>query len=136
MPVPPPTQPSSTGPDAAAPIAAAACRDFTAVPWMSLRWPSQVSVTTGSSHSGAMPRQLARTHSTTPRCTGPTAYVLVMTTGTASEPLSSIHAVPVISPLPLNECQPAAQGVPTPSRPRGNSAVTPVRTSSPSTRVT
>ncbi len=59
-----------------------------------------------------------------------------MTTGTASDPLSSIQAVPVISPLPLNECQPAEQGVPTPSLPRGRRAVTPVRTSSPSQRVT
>ncbi len=48
--------------------------------------------------------------------------------GVESAPTSSIHVVPVISPLPLSEYQPAAHGTPTPSRPRGRIAVTPVRT--------
>jgi hypothetical protein len=47
-----------------------------------------------------------------PRWTGPTAWVLVIPTGSDSAPTSSSHAVPVISPLPLNECQPAGHDRP------------------------
>ena len=63
-----------------------------------------------------------------PRCTGPIACVLVIPTGSESAPTSSSHAVPVISPLPLSECQPAATDCPTPVRPNGRTTVTPVRT--------
>ena len=74
----------------------------------------------------------------------PTACVLVTSTGTEIAPTSSSHVVPVISPLPFSAYQPAAHGTPTPSRPRGSTAVTPVRTGpepttsgpSPSTSVT
>ena len=58
----------------------------------------------------------------------PTACVFVIVTGSESAPASSIQTVPVISPLPLSEKKPAAQGVPGSARPRGWIAVTPVRT--------
>ncbi len=41
---------------------------------------------------------------------GPTACVFDSSTGRLNDPASSIQVVPVISPLPLNECQPAAHG--------------------------
>ena len=56
------------------------------------------------------------------------AIVFVIVTGRLSAPASSIQTVPVISPLPLREEKPAAQGVPGSARPRGWIAVTPVRT--------
>ena len=46
--------------------------------------------------------------------------------GVVSRPDSSIHAVPVISPLPLSEKYPAKTGDESPL-PRGRIAVTPVR---------
>ena len=48
MPVPPPTQPSSTGPDAAESSAAHKCSGRTCIPLMSESQPSHVSPTTGS----------------------------------------------------------------------------------------
>src|SRR5262245_32396726 len=59
--------------------------------------------------------------------TVPTLVVLVSMTGPSSRPDSSTQAVPVISPLPLSENQPANTGSLT-ARPRGSTAVTPVRT--------
>jgi len=50
MPVPPPTAPSGTGPDAAVSMAWKASSLVTWKPLMSLSQPSQVSATTGSDH--------------------------------------------------------------------------------------
>src|SRR3954454_13309122 len=50
-----------------------------------------------------------------------------MNTGPSRNPASSIHVVPVISPLPFIENQPANTGSFDPF-PRGRTAVTPVRT--------
>ena len=68
------------------------------------------------------------TQLTTPVWQAPIACVFDSTIGRLNDPASSIHVVPVISPLPLSEYQPAAHGRPTPARPRGRIAVTPVRT--------
>ncbi len=49
-------------------------------------------------------------------------------TGPSSRPDSSIHVVPVISPAPFSAYQPANAGSFSVARPRGRTAVTPVRT--------
>src|SRR5258708_3734997 len=95
---------------------------------MSLRYPPPVSAHTGSSHCRASRGLIRLTQLTTPVWQAPTACVFDSTTGRLNDPASSIQVVPVISPLPLSEYQPAAHGCPTPSRPRGRIAVTPVRT--------
>src|SRR5439155_7454421 len=59
--------------------------------------------------------------------TTPTLCVLVIITGPSRNPDSSTHVVPVISPLPFSENQPANTGSLL-SLPRGRTAVTPVRT--------
>src|SRR5580658_6502886 len=51
-----------------------------------------------------------------------------MHSGAASSPCSAIHAHPVISPLPLNEWMPANTASVHTSGPRGQIAVTPLRT--------
>src|SRR5262245_17514893 len=66
-------------------------------------------------------------HLTVASRTVPTLTVLVSITGPSRKPDSSTQAVPVISPLPLSEKQPANTGSLDP-RPRGRIAVTPVRT--------
>jgi hypothetical protein len=60
--------------------------------------------------------------------TMPTLCVLVIITGPSRKPDSSSHVVPVISPLPFCEYQPPNDGLAIESRPRGRTAVTPVRT--------
>src|ERR1700674_1985053 len=60
--------------------------------------------------------------------TTPTLCVLVIITGPSRKPDSSTHVVPVISPLPLSDHQPAKTGLFMESLPRGRTAVTPVRT--------
>src|SRR5260221_4991862 len=59
--------------------------------------------------------------------TTPTLCVLVIITGPSKKPDSSTHVVPVISPLPLRDHQPANTGLLIESFPRGRIAVTPVR---------
>src|SRR6185369_2700043 len=81
-----------------------------------------------SSHWRASRGLTRLTQRTTPVWQAPTECVFDSTTGRLKDPASSIHVVPVISPLPLSEYHPAAHGAPTPSRPRGRIAVTPVRT--------
>jgi hypothetical protein len=51
-----------------------------------------------------------------------------MAIGEASMPCSAIHAQPVISPLPLNEWMAVKTASVHSSGPRGQIAVTPVRT--------
>src|SRR5262245_4885475 len=69
--------------------------------------------------------------------TTPTLLVLVIITGPSSRPDSSSQAVPVISPLPFSENHPPKHWSRADSPlPRGRTAVTPVRTSSPSMSVT
>ena len=58
--------------------------------------------------------------------TTPTLCVLVIITGPCSIPESSTQVVPVISPLPFSENQPAKTAL-SGSLPRGRTAVTPVR---------
>ena len=60
--------------------------------------------------------------------TTPTLWVLVIMTGPSRNPDSSTQVVPVISPLPFSENQPAKTGSSTEALPRGRMAVTPVRT--------
>src|SRR5262249_9752228 len=52
----------------------------------------------------------------------------VIITGPSRKPDSSTQVVPVISPLPFSDHQPANTGVFIDSLPRGRTAVTPVRT--------
>jgi hypothetical protein len=58
-----------------------------------------------------------------------------MPIGEASSPCSAIHAQPVISPLPLNEWMPANTASVHNSGPRGQIAVTPVRTTDGVSRI-
>src|SRR5580700_185238 len=97
---------------------------------MSFSQPSQVSATTGSDHQysvGSGCPWLTR-HSTTASRTTPTLCVLVIITGPSRNPDSSTHVVPVISPFPFCENQPANTGLFMEFVPRGKMAVTPVRT--------
>src|SRR5215467_13544598 len=97
---------------------------------MSLSQPSQVSATTANDHQYPVGSGLpcATRHWTTASRTTPTLCVLVIITGPSRKPDSSTQAVPVISPLPFWENHPANTGSFTEFRPRGNTAVTPVRT--------
>ncbi len=125
IPVPPPTDPSSTGPSCAASRASKTCSDRTWKPLMSLRNPSHVSPTTGRLQSLSPGRAAATSASRTT----PTECVFVSPIGVVSMPESRIHSSPVSSPLPLIVCEAAKSGV------RGTTTVTPVRTSSPSISV-
>ena len=93
---------------------------------MSLSVPSHVSATTGSDH-GCSCAPCFRPHAIDASRTTPTLWVLVMKTGPSRKPPSSIQVVPVISPLPFIENQPAITGS-VDALPRGRMAVTPVRT--------
>src|SRR5262245_35254651 len=96
---------------------------------MSLSQPSHVSATTGNDHeSSVLNCACVRPHAITASRTRPTLWVLVIITGPHSSPDSSTHVVPVISPLPFCENQPAKTGSPGLALPRGRIAVTPVRT--------
>src|SRR5262245_13243577 len=59
--------------------------------------------------------------------TTPTECVFVMQTGVARRPCSASQMVPVISPFPLNEWNPAVTALVQMSPPAGQIAVTPVR---------
>ncbi len=67
-------------------------------------------------------------HAITESRTVPTLCVPVIITGPSRKPDSSIQCVPVISPLPFRLNTPAKTGLSSVARPRGNIAVTPVRT--------
>src|SRR5690242_12550202 len=60
--------------------------------------------------------------------TTPRLCVFVIITGPSRNPDSSTHVVPVISPLPLSDHDPANTGLFIEPLPRGITAVTPVRT--------
>src|SRR5436190_5582529 len=93
---------------------------------MSFRNPSHVSATTGSDHAcEAWP--CSTDHLIEASRTTPTLCVLVMRIGPSRKPASSIQVVPVISPLPFSENQPANTWS-FEFFPRGRIAVTPVRT--------
>ena len=81
---------------------------------MSLSRPSQVSATSGRLHQmpGAMGwfARASRDHSMTAWWTSPTLWVLVIITGPSRKPDSSTQVVPVISPFPFSEYQPAKTG--------------------------
>src|SRR5438105_13613432 len=96
---------------------------------MSLSQPSQVSATTGSDHQApvASAAACATRQAITASRTTPTLWVLVIITGPSRKPDSSTQVVPVISPLPFSENQPANTGS-CDCLPRGRIAVTPVRT--------
>src|ERR1700685_1597130 len=96
---------------------------------MSFSHPSQVSATTGSDHqypegSGC---PCATRHWITASRTTPTLCVFVIITGPSRNPDSSTHVVPVISPFPFNDHQPANVELFIESFARGRIAVTPVR---------
>src|ERR1700719_4297747 len=96
---------------------------------MSLSQPSQVSATTGSDHhdSVASAGPCATRQAMSASRTTPTLWVFVIITGPSRKPDSSTQVVPVISPLPFCEYQPAKEGCLVESAPRGSTAVTPVR---------
>ena len=106
--MPPPTEPSSTGPVLADSSARTATSTVTWPPLMSFRYPSHVSAATGSSQASATAGWCFTVHATTPACAIPTACVLVIAIGPAAVPDSSIQETPVISPLPFCEWNPAA----------------------------
>ena len=112
-------------------MAATTCGTVTCWALMSLRYPSQVSAATGSSHSSATTGWCWTVQAMIPACAMPTACVLVIATGPSNVPDSLIQETPVISPLPFWEWKPAATGSPVPAGPRGWMAVTPVRTPLP-----
>src|SRR4029077_16565835 len=89
----------------------------------------QVSATTGSIHqpSTGIGGPCSYCHLITASRTTPTLCVFVIITGPERNPDSSTQVVPVISPLPFCEYQAANTGS-LESFPRGNTAVTPVRT--------
>src|SRR5579872_1308002 len=97
---------------------------------MSFSQPSQVSATTGSDHHDAVASAgpCATRQAITASRTTPTLCVLVIITGPSRNPDSSTQVVPVISPLPLSDHQPAKTELFIESFPRGSTAVTPVRT--------
>src|SRR5438874_1243766 len=97
---------------------------------MSLSQPSQVSATTGSDHQApvASAAACATRQAMTASRTTPTLWVLVIITGPSRKPDSSTQVVPVISPLPFCEYQPANEKRCMEASPRGSTAVTPVRT--------
>src|SRR5579863_2034194 len=129
MPVPPPTFPSGTGPEVALSSASKASSGFTWNPLTSFNSPSHVSATTGNDHqyseSAGCPCLILQ--AITASRTTPTLCVFVIMTGPSRKPDSSTQVVPVISPLPFSENQPAkTESVEV--LPRGRIAVTPVRT--------
>ena len=77
---------------------------------MSFRAPSQVSATTGSAPGLQLRAVLADPRRSTASRTTPTLCVLVINTGPSRNPDSSTQVVPVISPLPFSENQPAKTG--------------------------
>src|SRR5216684_7161576 len=93
---------------------------------MSLRNPSHVSATTGSDQACDV-CPCSTDHLIEASRTTPTLCVLVIRIGPSRNPASSIHVVPVISPFPFNENQPANTWS-FEVLPRGRIAVTPVRT--------
>src|SRR6516162_6799420 len=97
---------------------------------MSFSQPSHVSATTGSDHQSSSGPTLrcATVHWMTASRTTPTLCVLVIITGPIKNPDSSTHVVPVISPFPFSDHQPANTPASVTSFPRGKTAVTPVRT--------
>src|SRR5215475_4697212 len=97
---------------------------------MSFSQPSHVSATTGNDHQYPLGSGFpcATRQATTASRTTPTLCELVIITGPSRKPDSSTQVVPVISPLPFSEYQPANTGSPKTFLPRGSTAVTPVRT--------
>src|SRR5512146_776254 len=129
MPVPPPTLPSGTAPPRAVSMAWNTSSGCTWKPLTSFSQPSQVSATTGRDHqySDSLGWPCLTRHAITASRTTPTLWVLVIITGPSRKPDSSTQVVPVISPLPFSVNQAAKTGSLL-SRPRGRTAVTPVRT--------
>ena len=66
----------------------------------------QVSAHTGNSHCRASRGATRLTQLMTPMWQAPTACVFDSTIGRLNDPASSIHVVPVISPLPLSAYSP------------------------------
>src|SRR6266550_1588007 len=93
---------------------------------MSLSQPSLVSATTGSANAPRS-RPCCTSQAMMASRTTPTLCVLVIAIGPSMNPDSSTHVVPVISPLPFSENQPAKTGS-FDRLPRGMITVTPVRT--------
>src|SRR5271156_5941625 len=95
---------------------------------MSFKYPSHVSATTGSDHQSSRGSEVPcfNCQAITESRTTPTLCVFVIITGPYRNPDSSTHVVPVISPLPFSVNHPANTGS-TEFFPRGNTAVTPVR---------
>ena len=131
IPVPPPTEPSTTGPPRAESSAAKTCSRRTWKPLMSFRNPSQVSATTGRLQSGAS--RFCCAQAIVASWTAPTLWVFVIITAPSRMPRSRSQVVPVISPFPFSVNQ-AAKTRPRLARPRGSTAVTPVRTGPSPTR--
>src|SRR5580704_8320999 len=97
---------------------------------MSFSQPSHVSATTGKDQKNPVASALPcdTRHWITASRTTPTLWVLVIITGPSRNPDSSTQVVPVISPLPFCVNHAANTGFESELRPRGSTAVTPVRT--------
>src|SRR3712207_2861295 len=135
IPVPPPTEPSVTGPPRASERASRTCSGPTCWPFTSFRVPSKVSATTGRHQYSSSSARASSSAAMRASRTTPTLWVLVIATGVESTPAPRIHSRPVISPLPLRLWQPAKTGSSRVRPPRGETTVTPVLTGpSPTTR--
>ena len=128
MPVPPPTLPSATGPPCAASSAAKACAsgDVKAVDVVE---PAVIGLRHDRQLPGLPSCRAAHGIVQIASRTTPTQWVLVMPIGAVEQArLVRARMVPVISPLPLKLKKPANTDRPRCLRPRGQTTVTPVRT--------
>jgi hypothetical protein len=128
MPVPPPTDPSCTGPVRAAASAARTCAAVTCMPLMSFSTPSNVSPTTGMHQYRPSSVRASSSAAMSASRTTPTLWVFVIAIGVVRTPASRTHSSPVMSPFPLRRWQPANSGLSRTSSARGRITVTPVRT--------
>ncbi len=111
MPTPAPTEPCSTGPDAAALIARMASCAVQVPTRTSLRKESSVSPTTGITTSVSVPSSgyFWVMCAMTPAWTFPTEWELVSRMGLSSQPHSMTCVRPSISPTPLRTKPPATR---------------------------
>ena len=130
IPVPAPTAPLAKSSDAAS-IAASACASVTAIAWMSLRYPSLHSSTTGLTVEVCRPisgsARSARRISAFAQV--PTPNVLVSRIGVSSQPSSFTCISPTLLPNPFSTCAAANGRSWNRSSSCGSTAVTPVSTS-------
>ena len=135
VPVPAPTDPSSTGPVRADSSAARTCPGVIGRARMSFRPPSLVSPTTGLIERTPSIPSRASIHSVSASAAFHTHSVQVSRTGVSSSPSSRTWVTPSSLPNPLPTCIAAGTRSRKTLPPCGRMAVTPVRTRSPSRTV-